>query len=156
MSAPDFYFVNNAVFRHIHDKYGRDALIRYWTGLGRDYYAKRAALWKDQGAAGIATDWKAYFLEEPQAVVDVTMEGAAAILHVKVCPAIKHLRDSGREIVPYFCEHCDHVCSAMAGVAGFSFARSGGMGSCEQRFEPLTVEGRLLSEKGGTSHARLP
>ena len=53
---------------------------------------------------------------------------------MKVCPAIKHLRDHGRDIVPYYCEHCDHICGAMAEAAGYAFERTGGMGACRQRF----------------------
>ena len=138
MSAPDFFFAVNAMFRHLHDRYGMEALVTYWRKLGHDYYAARWEKWRRGGAKAVADDWRAYFSKEPGAHVMVSMEGDSAVdLDVKVCPAIKHLRDHGREIVPYFCEHCDHVCGAMAESAGFSFQRSGGMGSCRQRFVQL-------------------
>ena len=136
MSAPDFYFAINAIFRHLHDRFGHDALIDYWRSLGREYYRTRTDRWKEGGAATIAEDWREYFLNEPNADVQVTHddEKQTADLDIRVCPAIKHLRESGREVVPYFCEHCDHVCGAMAQSAGFRFERTGGMGSCHQRF----------------------
>lgn len=134
MSAPDFYFAINAIFRHLHDRYGKPALIDYWRSLGREYYRQRIECWKAGGAQAIADDWRAYFAHEPGAEVDARAEGDAAELVVRVCPAIKHLRQEGREIVPYFCEHCDHVCGAMAEAAGFSFRRDGGMGACRQTF----------------------
>ena len=134
MSAPDFYFGVNAMFRHIHDQYGMETLVDYWRSLGREFYQQRNARWREGGPAAIADDWKAYFANEPQAEVETRAEGDAATLDVRVCPAIKHLRDHGRDIVPYFCEHCDHVCGAMAEQAGYDFQRDGGMGSCRQQF----------------------
>jgi hypothetical protein len=153
VSAPDFYFAVNATFRHLHDRFGKAALVDYWESLGREYYRGRAQRWREQGPAAIAEDWRQYFLNEPQADVEVVVEEGAAeqsvvTLDVRVCPAIKHLRDCGREIVPYFCEHCDHVCGAMAQAAGYTFERRGGMGSCQQRFVQLQC-GAGSAEKGG-------
>jgi hypothetical protein len=142
MSAPDFYFAVNAIARHIHDRYGKDALIDYWRGLGREHYRDRTIAWR-AGPEAIAADWRDYFAKEPQADVQVRVEDDGVVcLEVKVCPAIKHLRDCGRDIVPYFCEHCDHVCGGMAENVGLRFERDGGMGSCRQRFVPVTVSGR--------------
>lgn len=134
MSAPDFYFAINATFRHLHDRYGKEALVDYWRRLGQEYYRARIVRWRAGGPQAIADDWQAYFAEEPQAQVRVTADADAAELDVEVCPAIKHLRQEGRDIVPYFCEHCDHVCGSMAEQAGYQFTRTGGMGSCRQRF----------------------
>jgi hypothetical protein len=134
VSAPDFFFAVNAMFRHLHDHYGKEALVDYWQCLGREYYPLRIERWKQGGPEAIATDWREYFSTEPQAVVDCAAQADAAMLDVKVCPAIKHLRDNNREIVPYFCEHCDQICGTMAAEAGYDFQRTGGMGACQQRF----------------------
>jgi hypothetical protein len=134
MSAPDFYFATHAMFRHLHDHYGKEALVDYWRCLGREFYSRRCRRWKEAGTEAIAADWREYFAREPQAQVELTTSHDEVFLDVKVCPAIKHLRDHGREIVPYFCEHCDHVCGAMGKAAGFDFLRTGGMGACQQRF----------------------
>ena len=134
MSAPDFYFAVNATARHLHDEYGMEVLVDYWRSLGKEYYAPRAAAWRAGGPRAIAGDWSEYFLNEPGAEVDVAVADESATLEIRVCPAIKHLRQSGREIVPYYCEHCDHTCGQMAELAGYRFERSGGMGSCQQRF----------------------
>jgi hypothetical protein len=32
MSAPAFYFAVNALFRYLHDRYGKQALVGYWRG----------------------------------------------------------------------------------------------------------------------------
>ena len=62
---------------------------------------------------------------------------------MQVCPAIKHLRDNERDIVPYYCEHCDHICGVMAEAAGFTFGRTGGMGACKQTFTRTSAEGQV-------------
>jgi hypothetical protein len=134
MAAPDFYFAINATFRHIHDRFGKDALIDYWRSLGREYYRQRIERWKDGGFQAIADDWRRYFAEEPQSVVDTLVSEDAVVLDIRVCPAIKHLRDHHRDIVSYFCEHCDHLCGVMAESAGYAFRREGGDGSCRQSF----------------------
>ncbi len=139
MSAPDFYFAVNATFRHLHDRFGMAGLIAYWRALGQEYYRERAQRWQRGGPETLACDWRDYFAAEPGAQVDVSVQGDAVDLDVRVCPAIKHLRESGRGIVPYFCEHCDHVCGAMAETAGLAFERTGGMGACRQRFVPVAA-----------------
>ena len=142
MATPDFYFAVNALSRYLHDRYGHRALIDYWRSLGREYYHTRCERWRNGGVKAIASDWQSYFKKEPKAKVDISIRGETVELIIHVCPAIKHLKDCGREIVPYFCEHCDSICGAMAGSAGFSFKRTGGMGSCRQRFVQVGDRGK--------------
>lgn len=134
MSAPDFYFAAQAIFKHLHDHYGKAALIDYWRSLAREYYAPRIDAWRRGGLAAVAADWQAYFAHEPQAEVEVLSRPTEVELVVRVCPAIKHIVQQGRDVLPYFCEHCDHTCGVMAEAAGLGFERSGGMGACRQRF----------------------
>ena len=141
MGAPDFFFAVNATFRHLHDRFGKGALINFWRRLGREHYRQRWEKWTTVEA--VEADWRSYFAEEPGADVGVVTTDRALELDIRVCPAIKHLRECGREIVPYFCEHCDHVCGAMAEAAGYAFEREGGMGSCRQRFVRVTVAGEV-------------
>jgi len=141
MSAPDFFFAVNEIFRHLHDRYGKEVLIDYWRSLGREHYRQRNAHWQAGGTQAIAEDWKNYFDNEPGAEVEVTQTDDAVELDIRVCPAINHLREHHRDIVPYYCEHCDHICGTQAEAAGFVFDRKGGMGSCRQRFVKLAVKG---------------
>ena len=100
MGAPDFFFAVNAMFRHLHDRYGKAALVRYWRELGRQYYRPRWERWQRYGADEIARDWDEYFSREPQADVQIAASADVATLNIAVCPAIKHLRDQKRDIVP--------------------------------------------------------
>ncbi len=130
MSANDFYFAVNAMFRHLHDRYGRDVLIDYCAPIGAGILPPACGQVAGRGAGGdrrrLAGLLRTRGWRSPSR--STAQPDGAVELDVQVCPAIKHMRDHGRDIVPYFCEHCDHVCSAMAEEAGFTFERRRGNG----------------------------
>ncbi|HEY2574016.1 MAG TPA: hypothetical protein VGH65_08100 [Verrucomicrobiaceae bacterium] len=134
VGAADFYFAINATFRFILRRRGIEGLRRYWRELGSNYYRPVSEQWKQGGLSAVAEYWKKFFEAEPGAVVEVTSKNDEVRLDVITCPAIKHLRDHGREIVPCFCQHCHFVSEAMAAPAGLTVRIKGGNGSCVQRF----------------------
>lgn len=134
VGAADFYFAINATFRFILRRLGMEGLRRYWMEMGRRYGAPISERWRRGGIGAVADYWRAFFAAEPGAEVAVECGSDEAVLEVRVCPAIKHLREHGRGIVPCFCQHCHFVSEAMAEPAGFTVRVSGGNGSCVQRF----------------------
>jgi hypothetical protein len=134
VGAADFYFAINATFRFIRNTLGFESLKRYWTDLGRNYFAPVTARWREQGLQGVASYWRAFFDAEPGAEVDVVANEGTVTLEVRVCPAIRHLRVHGREIVPCFCQHCYFISEAMAAPAGITVRIEGGNGACRQTF----------------------
>ena len=134
VGAADFYFAINATFRFVLAGSGMDGLRRYWADMGARYYQPVTERWQQGGLPGVAEYWRAFFKAEPGAEVEVSETGDAVTLEVKVCPAIKHLREHRREIVPCFCQHCHFVSEAIAAPAGLTVRVSGGSGSCVQRF----------------------
>jgi hypothetical protein len=135
IGAADFYFAVNATFRFILMKLGTEGLRRYWTDLGTRYFAPVRERWQQGGLPGVADYWRAFFSAEPGADVEVSQSVEAVTLDVKVCPAIKHLREHGREMVPCFCQHCYFISEAIAAPAGFTVGVTGGNGSCRQVFQ---------------------
>lgn len=134
MSAGDFYFAINATFRFIHDTYGKDVLIDYWTSMAHEYHAAVAARFREGGLAEVQRYWADYFAEEPGGDVHVGLSDMGVEIDVRDCPAIRWLTEVGREIVPYYCEHCHYVSTALADQAGMCFALTGGGGTCHQVF----------------------
>lgn len=134
VGAADFYFAINATFRFLQARVGLDGLRGYWRDLGAQYFAPVTACWQAGGLGAVAEYWRAFFAAEPGAEVAVTESEDVVTLEVKVCPAIKHLREHGREIVPRFCEHCYFIGEAMAQPAGLTVRVEGGNGSCRQIF----------------------
>lgn len=139
VGASDFYFAINATFRFILHKLGMAGLRRYWSDLGARYFAPVSARWQAGGLPAIAAHWQAFFDAEPSAEVEMLQSAEAVTVNVKVCPAIKHLREHQREIVPCFCQHCYFINEAMAERAGFTARVTGGNGSCQQTFRPRSA-----------------
>src|ERR1041384_2210914 len=134
VGAADFYFASNATFRFILNRLGTDGLRRYWTDLGTRYFAPVSSRWDAGGLAAVAAYWRAFFAAEPGAKVEVHESADAVTLDVKVCPVIQHLRAHGREIVPFFGQHCSFISEAIAAPAGLTVRVEGGNGSCRQTF----------------------
>lgn len=134
VGAADFYTAVNATFRFIEGEFGNEGLRRYWTELGRGYYAPVTQRWREGGLDAVAAHWKAFFDAEPGGSVEVTQGADEVVVEVRTCPAIKFLRDHGREILPCFCQHCYVVSSAMGEGAGVEVRVRGGNGACGQRF----------------------
>ena len=132
--AADFYFAINATFRFILQRFGTEGLRRYWSDLGRRYFAPVSEHWKQGGLQAVADYWRAFFAAEPGSDVEVSASDADVTLNVRVCPAIAHLRKGGRDIVPCFCQHCYFIGEAMAVPAGLTVRIEGGNGACRQTF----------------------
>lgn len=134
VGAADFYVAINATFRFVAKRFGPEGLRRYWTELGRQYGAPVTEGWRAGGLPAVAAYWRAFFAAEPGADVQVREESAAVVVEVKTCPAIRHLRQHGREIVPQFCQHCYFASQAMGEGANVEVRVCGGNGRCTQTF----------------------
>ncbi|MDZ4402659.1 hypothetical protein [Prosthecobacter sp.] len=136
----DFYFAVNATFRFILKRFGYEKLREYWQDIGTSYYKPVSEQWRDHGFAGVAEYWRVFFKAEPGAEVAVHESADEVRLEVQRCPAIHHLHENKREIVPCFCQHCFFVNEAIAAPAGMTVRVQGGNGSCVQRFMKRTAE----------------
>lgn len=132
--AADFYFATNATFRFLLRRLGEAGWRRYLGDLGRGYFEPVNRQWRQGGLNAVANYWRAFFAAEPGAVVVVTELSDHVEVQVKECPAIKHLRAGGREIVGEYCRHCYHLGAARAEAAGLTMRLAGGNGSCRQTF----------------------
>lgn len=137
--AADFYFAINATFRFIRASLGPEGLKAYWKDLGQSYMKPVWSRWQERGLEGIESYWRAFFAAEPGGSVEISRSAGEVVLEVKTCPAIRHLREGVREIVPEFCQHCYYVSEAAAREAGYEVRVTGGNGSCRQRFFPVAA-----------------
>ncbi|HYF34478.1 MAG TPA: hypothetical protein VD994_04240 [Prosthecobacter sp.] len=134
VGAADFYVAINATFRFMADRFGLEGLRRYWRELGQSYYAPVSVRWQAGGLGAVAAHWRAFFNAEPGGEVEVRETEAEVIVEVKTCPAIRHLREHQRKIVPEFCQHCYFVSEAMGEKSGVEVRVCGGNGACRQTF----------------------
>jgi hypothetical protein len=137
--AADFYYAINATFRFLLRRLGREGWHRYLEELGRGYYAPVNQRWREGGLPAIASYWRAFFAAEPGATVEVIEQPDRVEVCVHECPAIKHLRAGGREIVSEYCQHCYFLGNARAAAAGFTMRLTGGNGSCRHTFAPASA-----------------
>lgn len=143
--SPDFYYAINATFRFLLRRFGHDEWRRYLGDLGRGYFEPVNRQWREGGLRAVASYWRAFFAAEPGARVEVGEHPDRVEVRVHECPAIKHLRAGGREIVREYCQHCFHLGSARAEASGLTFRLSGGNGSCQHTF--ARPEARLPSQE---------
>lgn len=132
--AADFYFATNATFRFLIGKLGRKAWISYLQELGWGYYALVNESWRVDGLSSVACYWRDFFAAEPGSVVEVETKPDRVYVHVRACPAIKHLKAGGRELVPEFCQHCYFLGQARAEAAGLTMRLCGGNGTCRHTY----------------------
>lgn len=132
--SPDFYYAVNATFRFLLHRLGEDGWRRYLGEMGRGYFEPVNRQWQLGGLPAVARYWRAFFAAEPGARVEVESQADQVEIHVHECPAIKHLRAGGREIVREYCQHCYHLGAARAEAAGLTMRLAGGNGSCRHTF----------------------
>ena len=128
--SPDFYYAVNSTFRFMLKRLGRDVWQRYLEEMGRGYFAPVNRQWSQGGLNAVARYWRAFFAAEPGSAVEVIEQPDRVEVRVRECPALKHLRAGGREIVREYCQHCYYLGSARAEAAGLTMRLSGGNGSC--------------------------
>jgi hypothetical protein len=132
--SADFYYATNATFRFLIGRLGREGWVRYLEELGRGYFSPVNDRWRAGGLPAVARYWRAFFDAEPGARVEVQALSDRVEVRVHECPAIKHLRAGGREIVGEFCQHCYHLGTARTEAAGLTMRLHGGNGSCRHTY----------------------
>ena len=132
--SADFYYAINATFRFLLQRLGVEGWRRYLGELGRGYYEVVNRQWRQGGLPAVAGYWRAFFAAEPGAIVEVVEHADRVEVRVEVCPAIKHLRAGGREIVREYCQHCYCLGAARAEAPGLTMRLQGGNGSCQHTF----------------------
>jgi hypothetical protein len=134
VGAADFYFATNATFRFLIGKLGRQGWVGYLQELGRGYYAPVNENWRTRGLPAVAGYWRDFFAAEPGSRVEVTELPDRVEIAVQECPAIKHLKAGGRELVKEYCQHCYFLGQARAEAAGLTMRLCGGNGSCRHTY----------------------
>lgn len=132
--AADFYFCINATFAHIQRTFAEEGLHRYWEDLGRDWMSPVWMRWREGGLDAVAEYMRRSFEVEPGADVIVERHPESVEVEVRTCPALAHLRASGRAPIETYCHHCYVVMNAAARCAGLAVRLEGGNGSCRQWF----------------------
>jgi len=131
----DFYGALAEAIAYLDATYGPEATADYLTQVGRQAYAALIDEMKREGLAAMACHLTDVFSKE-QGRFRLHYEPDRLLLEVDECPAIRHLKNSGRFFSDRFCESTVQVNAAICSSAGFrsSCTYQPKQGRCIQAF----------------------
>ena len=62
-----------------------------------------------------------YAKEKAEDALEITKDGAKTIVNIKYCPAVKHLKATGRDVSPWFSCTTEVVMDTLAKEGGLTF-----------------------------------
>ncbi|MEI6874873.1 MAG: hypothetical protein WCL50_07060 [Spirochaetota bacterium] len=93
----DFHLATDTSISWILGNYGESFLAELFRRTAEDVYADIHRRLKMGDGSELVAHWR-YFLEREGGVFDISEENGATRLHVRDCPAARHLQDRGRSV----------------------------------------------------------
>ena len=118
----DFHSSLNMGIDYVAKVHGVDSLVEYLTRYTKNVYKPVIkAMEKDALAAIEAKIRETYKLEKSEDALTVENDGKKLSVKVSYCPAVKHLRATGRDVSEYFSYSTEVVMQTLADIAEISF-----------------------------------
>ena len=119
---PDFHSSLNMGIHYLGDKFGEKVLVDYLTRYTRNVYQKVLAAIKTEGLAAVEGNIQETYQKEkaPDAVKTERTDGVLKVA-VAYCPAVKHLRKTGRDVTKWYPYTTTVIMSVLAEAAGCRF-----------------------------------
>lgn len=118
----DFHSSMNMGVDYLGKKYGVRAVEEYLTRYTKNVYGKEIADIKENGLAAIEKKIRdTYKKEKAEDVLNIVREGNKMTVFVSYCPAVKHLRATGREVSKWYRFTTETVMSVLADAANAIF-----------------------------------
>ncbi len=119
---PDFHSSMNMGLKYVGEVHGEEALQAYLARYTKNVYVKTIdAMKKDAPGALEALIAATYRAEHAEDAVRLENDGKTLSVTVRYCPAVRHLRKTGREVTPYFRYSTETVMQTLANEAGIRF-----------------------------------
>jgi len=120
---PDFHSSMNMGVDYLAVTYGEAALADYLQRYTKAVYRKRMETIKQEGLAAIRDMiLDTYEKEHAPEAVETVLENDALTVTVHWCPAVRHLRKTGREVSRWYSWTTSVVMETIAAECGFGFA----------------------------------
>lgn len=118
----DFHSSMNMGIHYVGENYGLDAVKEFLSMFTGDVYRVVIADIKERGLAAIEAKIRDTY-EKEKAMDALQTELTEDTLTVKVaeCPAVKHLKATGREVSPWYRYTTEYVMAALAEAGGYTF-----------------------------------
>lgn len=118
----DFHSSLNMGIDYVAKVHGVDSLVEYLTRYTKNVYKPVIkAMEKDALGAIEAKIRETYKLEKSEDALTVENDGKKLSVKVSYCPAVKHLRATGRDVSEYFSYSTEVVMQTLADTADISF-----------------------------------
>ncbi len=119
---PDFHSSLNMGIHYIAREHGVDALVDHLTIYTKHVYIKTIEAMKNGALDAIADRIKeTYRLEKAEDALELHRDGNTLSVKIAYCPAVKHLRKTGREVTPWFRYTTETVMQTLADIGGLKF-----------------------------------
>ncbi len=119
---PDFHSSMNMGIHYVGENYGLEAVIEYLTKYTVNVYNKDIAAIKDKGLSVIADRIvDTYTKEKALDALEISSNESSINVNIKYCPAVKHLKATGRDVSPWYRYTTEVVMGVLAEKAGAKF-----------------------------------
>ena len=118
----DFHSSLNMGIDYVGRVHGVDSLVEYLTRYTKNVYKNVIkAMEKDVLGAIEAKIRETYKLEKAEDALTIENDDKKLSVKISYCPAVKHLRATGRDVSEYFSYSTETVMKTLADAAGISF-----------------------------------
>lgn len=118
----DFHSSLNMGLDYVGRVHGEAALREYLTRFTENVYQKIIAAMADDPLGVIEKKIRdTYEMEKASDVLSIENDGKRLSVRIAYCPAVKHLRETGREITPWFSLSTEVVMQTLAEKGGLRF-----------------------------------
>lgn len=119
---PDFHSSLNMGIDYVAREHGVEALEEHLAIYTKHVYVKTIEAMKEDALAAIAEKiTETYRLEKAEDALEMTNDGARLSVKIAYCPAVKHLRKTGRDVSPWFHYSTQAVMQTLADLGGLQF-----------------------------------
>lgn len=119
---PDFHSSMNMGIHYVGENYGLDAVKEYLTKYTLNVYNKDITAIKGKGLSVIADRIvDTYTKEKALDALEISSDENSINVNIKYCPAVKHLKATGRDVSPWYRYTTEVVMGVLAEKAGAAF-----------------------------------
>ena len=105
ISCIEFIWAYNELFKFLHERYGKQAVIDFWIGISDEFLGNLDALVAEKGIQGMYEYWH-HTLEEEGAEYAMTVKEDRFVIDMHECPSVKLLNEGPSSKYTDYCEHC--------------------------------------------------
>jgi len=120
ISCTEFILAYNELFKFLHERYGKKAVIDFWVYISDNFLTNLERLVREKGMAGMAEYWT-HTLTEEKADYCMCAGKNYFKIYMKQCPSVGLLNKKKVKKYPYYCEHCDILYKRIIEKYGFSY-----------------------------------